>query len=55
MGGFHGFGTCRPVGRADFAMLFEVLEGIDHANGFVHVPPEGKLLTSCVGPCRFCR
>ena len=37
-----------PVGRADFAVLFEELEGLDHSESFVDRAPQGQIVDDLV-------
>ena len=33
-----------PVGGADIAVLLVELEGLDHAQGLVDIPPQGEII-----------
>lgn len=39
--GLHAFLAFLPTGRAHFAMLFGVLQGIHHAQHFIHIATQG--------------
>jgi hypothetical protein len=43
-GRFHGLFAFFPVGRADVSMFFMELEGVDHAQGFVGIAPQGQIV-----------
>ena len=45
---FHAFGAFFPVHRADFAVFFEVLERVDHADGFLDGTAECQVVDKLV-------
>ena len=53
LGGLHGVLALGPVGRADLAVFFKVLEGVHHAERLVHAAAEGQVVDDLVAddPC----
>ena len=47
-GGFHAGFSFVPSGRADFAVLFGELEGVDHSQHFVNVAAERQIVNDLV-------
>ena len=43
IGGLHGGSAGGPAGGADFAVLVSVLEGLDKAEGLLHVTADGEV------------
>ena len=42
-GRFHRFLALRPIRRANFAVLFDVLHGVEQSNDFIHATTDGPV------------